>query len=118
MERYWISGAPITAKGKLVEILTNRDFRFETNFEQPIINVMTKENLIAAPVGTTVEQAKAILQKHRVEKLPLVDKNYNLKGLITIKDIQKAMQYPNSAGGGYWWRRQSESAAPWNVPRL
>lgn len=96
MERYRISGVPITAKGKLVGILTNRDLRFETNFEQPIKNVMTKENLITAPVGTTIEQAKAILQKHRVEKLPLVDKDYNLKGLITIKDIQKAVQYPNS----------------------
>lgn len=98
MERYRISGVPITANdGKLVGILTNRDLRFETNFEQLIRNVMTKENLITAPVGTTVEQAKAILQKHRVEKLPLVDKNFNLKGLITIKDIQKAVQYPNSA---------------------
>lgn len=97
MERYRISGVPITAQGKLVGILTNRDLRFETNFEQPIKNVMTKENLITAPVGTTIEQAKAILQKHRVEKLPLVDKDYNLKGLITIKDIQKAVQYPNSA---------------------
>lgn len=96
MERYRISGVPITAKGKLVGILTNRDLRFETNFEQPIKNLMTKENLITAPVGTTIEQAKAILQKHRVEKLPLVDTNYNLKGLITIKDIQKAVQYPNS----------------------
>lgn len=96
MERYRISGVPITEKGKLVGILTNRDLRFETNFEQPIKNVMTKENLITAPVGTTVEQAKAILQKHRVEKLPLVDKDFNLKGLITIKDIQKAVQYPNS----------------------
>ena len=96
MERYRISGVPITAKGKLVGILTNRDLRFETNFEQPIKNVMTKENLITAPVGTTVEQAKAILQKHRVEKLPLVDQDFNLKGLITIKDIQKAVQYPNS----------------------
>lgn len=97
MERYRISGVPITAKGKLVGILTNRDLRFETNFEQPIKNVMTKENLITASVGTTVEQAKVILQKHRVEKLPLVDKNFILKGLITIKDIQKAIQYPNSA---------------------
>lgn len=96
MERYRISGVPITAQGKLVGILTNRDLRFETHFEQPIKNLMTKENLITAPVGTTVDQAKAILQKHRVEKLPLVDKDFNLKGLITIKDIQKAVQYPNS----------------------
>ncbi|NLY74631.1 MAG: IMP dehydrogenase [Firmicutes bacterium] len=97
MERYRISGVPITSNGKLVGILTNRDLRFETNFDQPIKEVMTKENLITAPVGTTLEQAKAILQKHRVEKLPLVDEDYNLRGLITIKDIQKAVQYPNSA---------------------
>lgn len=97
MEHYRISGVPITSGGKLVGILTNRDLRFETNFEQPIKNVMTKTNLVTAPVGTTHEQAKAILQKHRIEKLPLVDKDFNLKGLITIKDIQKAVQYPNSA---------------------
>lgn len=97
MEHYRISGVPITSEGKLVGILTNRDLRFETNFEQPIKNVMTKDNLVTAPVGTTHEQAKAILQKHRIEKLPLVDKDFNLKGLITIKDIQKAVQYPNSA---------------------
>lgn len=97
MERYRISGVPITdEKGKLVGILTNRDLRFETNFEQPIKNVMTKDNLITAPVGTSIDDAKAILQKHRIEKLPLVDKNYMLKGLITIKDILKAKQYPNS----------------------
>lgn len=97
MEHYRISGVPITSGGKLVGILTNRDLRFETNFEQPIKNVMTRENLVTAPVGTTLEQAKAILQKHKIEKLPLVDKDFNLKGLITIKDIQKAVQYPNSA---------------------
>lgn len=97
MERYRISGVPITDNGKLVGILTNRDLRFETNFDQPIENVMTKENLITAPVGTTIEEAKAILQKHKIEKLPLVDENFMLKGLITIKDIQKAIQYPNAA---------------------
>ena len=97
MEHYRISGVPITAGGKLVGILTNRDLRFEINFEQPIKNVMTRENLVTAPVDTTLEQAKAILQKHKIEKLPLVDKDFNLKGLITIKDIQKAVQYPNSA---------------------
>jgi IMP dehydrogenase len=98
MEHYRISGVPITsAEGKLVGILTNRDLRFETNFDQPIKNVMTKDNLVTAQVGTTHEQAKVILQKHRIEKLPLVDKDYILKGLITIKDIQKALQYPNSA---------------------
>jgi IMP dehydrogenase len=98
MEHYRISGVPITSnEGKLVGILTNRDLRFETNFTQLIKNVMTKDNLITAQVGTTHEQAKVILQKHRIEKLPLVDKDNILKGLITIKDIQKALQYPNSA---------------------
>ena len=82
---------------KLVGILTNRDLVFEENLDQPIGNVMTKEGLITAPVHTTLEQAKAILHKHRIEKLPLVDENYVLKGLITIKDIEKARQYPNSA---------------------
>jgi len=97
MERYHISGVPITVKGKLVGIITNRDLRFETNFSRPISEVMTKENLITAPVGTTHEEAKAILQRYKIEKLPLVDENFNLKGLITIKDIEKARQYPNSA---------------------
>lgn len=97
MARYRISGVPITENGKLVGILTNRDLRFETDYEQPIANVMTKENLVTAPVGTDLETAKAILAKHRVEKLPIVDENFNLRGLITIKDIQKAVKYPNSA---------------------
>ena len=97
MRKYKISGVPICKKGKLVGILTNRDLKFETNFDQPIENVMTKENLVTAPVGTTLDQAKTILGKHRIEKLPIVDKNGNLKGLITIKDIEKAIQYPNSA---------------------
>ena len=97
MERYRISGVPITENGKLVGILTNRDLRFETNFEQPICNVMTKENLVTAPEGTSLEEAQKILGKHRIEKLPIVDRNGNLKGLITIKDIEKAIQYPNSA---------------------
>ena len=97
METYHISGVPITKNGKLVGILTNRDLRFETNFDQPIENRMTKENLVTAPVGTTLEEAKAILQKYKIEKLPLVDKNYMLRGLITVKDIMKARQFPNSA---------------------
>lgn len=97
MEKYHISGVPITREGKLVGILTNRDLRFETDFDQPIENVMTKENLITAPVGTTMDEAIKILQKHRIEKLPLVDENFKLKGLITIKDIQKARKYPNAA---------------------
>ena len=97
MARYRISGVPITENGRLVGILTNRDLRFETDFDQPIGNVMTKDNLITAPVGTDLETAKAILAKHRVEKLPIVEENYNLRGLITIKDIQKSAKYPNSA---------------------
>ncbi len=97
MNKYRISGVPITSGGKLVGILTNRDLRFETNYAQPIKNVMTKENLVTAPVGTTLVEAQRILGKHRIEKLPIVDKNGILKGLITIKDIEKAIQYPNSA---------------------
>ena len=97
MQKYKISGVPITKNGKLVGILTNRDLRFETDFEQPIDNVMTKERLVTAPVGTSLEEAQKILGKHRIEKLPIVDGDYNLKGLITIKDIEKSIQYPNSA---------------------
>ena len=97
MQKYKISGVPICKNGKLVGILTNRDLKFETDFEQPIANVMTKDGLVTAPVGTTLDEAKTILGKHRIEKLPIVDKNGNLKGLITIKDIEKAIQYPNSA---------------------
>ena len=98
MKKYKISGVPITdSNGKLVGILTNRDLRFETNFAQPIKNVMTKENLITAKVGITLNEAQKILGKHRIEKLPIVDDNGVLKGLITIKDIEKAIQYPNSA---------------------
>ena len=97
MDRYKISGVPITSGGRLVGILTNRDLRFETNYDQPIENVMTKENLVTAPVGTTLEEAQKILGKHRIEKLPLVDAKGYLKGLITIKDIEKSIQYPNSA---------------------
>lgn len=97
MSRYRISGVPITVKGKLVGILTNRDLRFETNESRPIKEVMTSENLITAPVGTTLAQAKDILAKYRIEKLPIVDENFMLCGLITIKDIEKAIQYPHSA---------------------
>ena len=95
MEKYRISGVPITKEGKLVGILTNRDLRFESNFEQPIKNIMTKENLVTAPVGTSLEEAQKILGKHRIEKLPIVDEKGYLKGLITIKDIEKTIQYPN-----------------------
>ena len=97
MARYRISGVPITVDEKLVGIVTNRDLRFVTETQQPIEEVMTKEKLITAPVGTTLETAKDILIKHKIEKLPLVDKDTNLKGLITIKDIEKARQYPNSS---------------------
>ncbi|MBQ5592351.1 MAG: IMP dehydrogenase [Clostridia bacterium] len=96
--KYKISGVPICDEtGKLVGILTNRDMRFMTDFNIKISEVMTKDNLVTAPVGTDLEQAKAILMKHRIEKLPLVDDNGFLKGLITIKDIEKSVQYPNSA---------------------
>lgn len=97
MERYRISGVPITINNKLVGIITNRDIRFENNLERPIKEVMTKENLVTAPVGTTLDEALEILKKHKIEKLPLVDEDNNLKGLITIKDIEKAVEYPNSA---------------------
>ena len=97
MERFRISGVPITENGKLIGILTNRDLKFETDFTKPISDLMTKDNLITAPEGMTLDEAKEILRRHRIEKLPIVDKDYNLKGLITIKDIEKAIQYPNSA---------------------
>jgi len=97
MRRYKISGVPITKNGKLVGILTNRDLRFETRFDIPISEVMTKENLITVPVGTTLEDAEKILHEHRVEKLLVVDQHYNLKGLITVKDIQKKLKYPSAA---------------------
>jgi IMP dehydrogenase len=99
MRRYRISGVPITENGILVGILTNRDLRFETDYDKRIDDVMTKgrERLVVAPVGTSLQEAQAILAKHRIEKLPLVDGGYRLKGLITIKDIEKAIQYPNSA---------------------
>ncbi len=97
MRKYKISGVPITKNKKLVGILTNRDLRFETRTDIPISKVMTKDNLITVPVGTTLEDAEQILHQHRVEKLLVVDKNYTLKGLITVKDIQKKLKYPNSA---------------------
>jgi len=98
MDHYRISGVPIVEQnGHLVGILTNRDLRFETRLDMQISEVMTKENLITVPVGTTLNEAKAILQRHRVEKLLVVDENYRLKGLITVKDIQKAIKYPIAA---------------------
>ena len=96
MEKYHISGVPITVNGKLVGILTNRDLRFETDFSKKIDDVMTKDGLITAPEGTSLEEAKEILKKHRVEKLPLINEEGYLRGLVTIKDIQKNYKYPNS----------------------
>ena len=103
MARYRISGVPICDKdGRLVGIITNRDMRFmeSADFDQPISDVMTKDKLVTAPVGTTLAEAKEILRRHRIEKLPLVDAEGRLRGLITIKDIEKAVQYPNSARDG------------------
>ena len=97
MEHFKISGVPITEGGRLVGILTNRDLRFETRFQLPIREVMTKDDLVTVSVGTTLEEAQRILHKHRIEKLLVVDKNQNLKGLITVKDITKKIKYPLSA---------------------
>ncbi len=97
MGKYKISGVPICEKGKLVGIITNRDLRFMTDYNVKIKEVMTKDNLVTAPVGTTLEQAQQILMQHKIEKLPIVDENGLLKGLITIKDIEKTVQYPQSA---------------------
>src|SRR5688500_8542376 len=100
MQKYRISGVPITEdgskEGRLVGILTNRDLRFETNVQRPIAEVMTKEHLVTVPVGTTLEEAREILHQHKVEKLLVVDQAFRLKGLITVKDIQKAVKYPNA----------------------
>ena len=96
MKKYKISGVPVTRDGKLMGILTNRDLRFETRFDLPVEQVMTKENLITVSEGTTLEEAETILHKHRVEKLLVVDDKFNLKGLITVKDIQKRLKYPNA----------------------
>src|SRR5215211_410597 len=100
MKKYRISGVPITEdgskEGRLVGILTNRDLRFETSVTRPISEVMTKEHLVTVPVGTTLEEAREILHQHKVEKLLVVDQAFRLKGLITVKDIQKAVKYPNA----------------------
>lgn len=96
MKKYRISGVPITRHGKLVGILTNRDLRFEKRLDEKISTVMTKDHLITVPVGTTLEASKEILHKNRIEKLLVVDDHNNLKGLITIKDIEKMRKYPNS----------------------
>ena len=96
MNKYHVSGLPVTHGTKLVGILTNRDLRFEKNLDQSVSSVMTKENLVTVPVGTTLEEAERLLQRHRIEKLLVVDQNFNLKGLITVKDIQKKLEYPGA----------------------
>ncbi len=97
MNKYKISGLPVTRGARLTGILTNRDLRFEKNHAQLVSSVMTKDNLVTVPVGTTLEEAERILQKHRIEKLLVVDQDFNLKGLITVKDIQKKLEYPRAA---------------------
>jgi len=97
MMKYRVSGLPVTRGPRLVGILTNRDLRFEKNLDQPVSAVMTKDNLVTVPVGTTLEEAERILQQHRIEKLLVVDKDFNLKGLITVKDIQKKLEFPYAA---------------------
>jgi IMP dehydrogenase len=96
MNKYKVSGVPVTRGPRLVGILTNRDLRFERNLDQPVSDVMTKENLVTVPVGTTLEEAEHMLQRHRIEKLLVVDKDFNLKGLITVKDIQKKIEFPSA----------------------
>ena len=104
MKKYRISGVPITEdggkEGRLVGILTNRDLRFETNLDRPISDIMTRDTLYTVPVGTTLEQAREFLHRHKVEKLLVVDDRYMLKGLITVKDIQKMIKYPNACKDG------------------
>jgi IMP dehydrogenase len=96
MSRYRISGIPVTKGTRLVEFITNRDLRFETNLDRKVQNVMTKENLVTVKEGIGLEESKKILHKHKIEKLLVVDRNFDLKGLITIKDIEKMRKYPNS----------------------
>ncbi|HEY4950398.1 MAG TPA: IMP dehydrogenase [Candidatus Acidoferrales bacterium] len=96
MNKYKVSGLPVTRGARLVGILTNRDLRFERNLDQPVSSVMTKDNLVTVPVGTTLEEAERILQRHRIEKLLVVDADFSLKGLITVKDIQKKIEFPNA----------------------
>ena len=121
MSRFRISGVPVTSNGKLVGILTNRDLRFETRYDLPISDVMTKKNLITVAVGTTLTRREKILHEHRVEKLLVVDDNYVLKGLITVKDIQKKIKYPNAAkdeqGDCGWRRRSGQPETSWNGHR-
>src|SRR5438045_7622848 len=101
MNRFHISGIPITEQGRLVGILTNRDIRFETSLNRPIAELMTRDHLITVPVGTTLEEARDSLHRYKIEKLPVVDEYGMLKGLITMKDIQKKILYPNAAKDEY-----------------
>jgi IMP dehydrogenase len=101
MNKYKVSGLPVTRGQRLVGILTNRDLRFERNLDQPVSDVMTKDSLITVPVGTTLEEAERILQRHRIEKLLVVDGDFNLKGLITVKDIQKKLEFPGATKDGH-----------------
>ena len=110
MAKYRISGVPICKDGKLIGIITNRDMKFETDMSQLVDNVMTRDNLVTAREGVTLEEAKEILRRHKIEKLPIVDDENHLKGLITIKDIEKATVYPNS--GGRRHRRHPRRAGP------
>ena len=103
MKKYGISGVPVTVEGKLVGILTNRDLRFETDLDKPVSDVMTKERLVTVPPGITLEESKSLLHKHRIEKLLVVDEEFRLKGLITIKDIEKTIKYPNACKD-HWGR--------------
>ncbi len=112
MSRFKISGVPITKNDKLVGILTNRDLRFVEDLELPISEVMTKKDLVTVPVGTTLEEARRILHKNRIEKLPVVDKEYRLKGLITVKDIQKKLDYPNACKDEYGRLRVGAAVGP------
>src|SRR3989442_14429808 len=97
MNKYKISGLPVTRGPRLTGILTTRDLRFEKDHALPVRDVMTKENLVTVPVGTTLDEAERLLQRHRIEKLLVVDQDFNLKGLITVKDIQKKLEYPRAA---------------------
>jgi len=112
MARYRISGVPITEQGKLVGILTNRDLRFQKNFNRKIREVMTKDKLVTAPMGTKLEEAQEILYKHRIEKLPVVDNKGMLKGLITIKDIEKRLKFPNACKDKLGRLRVGAAASP------
>ncbi|MEW6522323.1 MAG: IMP dehydrogenase [Bacillota bacterium] len=120
MARYRISGVPIVENQRLVGILTNRDIRFEENYEKPVSEVMTKDGLITGPVGTTLAEAKQILARHKIEKLPLVDDHGQLKGLITLKDIEKAQKYPNSSkdAGGRLLVAAAVGASPASLHRV